>query len=140
MNIALLNTTICTGGPGTYNLRSIGLNEARSLVQYGGGDESSALEVTSFVGHESTAQIMQTLLGIPVSMNRAQFKHDAATVALCFKLNGRPEEGKILTAEEIETIGYEWFEMGFQPSASGEDPFDFPQHALARKLFPDAKD
>ncbi|MCL2869812.1 YddF family protein, partial [Candidatus Saccharibacteria bacterium] len=60
----------------------------------------------SAVGHESTAQVLTTLLGITVPMNRIQFRQAAGQVALVFKLNGRPEEGKVLTAEEIETIGY----------------------------------
>lgn len=29
-------------------------------------------------------------------------------IAIVFKLKGRPEEGKILTIQEIEEIGYEF--------------------------------
>ena len=112
MKIALLNTTICTGGAGTYRLDSIDLagviNCIGEALQY-------ADPITSFIGHESTAQVLSTLLEIPVAMSRAQFKHDAETSAICFKLNGRPEEGKILTALEIEEIGYEFFLMTFEP-------------------------
>ena len=108
MKVALLNTTILTGGESAYYLKSISLAEARSMVV-------PNAEVTSYIGHESTTQIMSTLLGIPVAMNRAQFKQDSETVALCFKLNGRPAEGQILTAQEIEAIGYEWFSLRMLP-------------------------
>lgn len=115
MKIALLNTTICTGGAGNYRLSSITLDDAKALINEGVQQDNGDC-ITSYIGHESTAQIMGTLLEVPVAMNRAQFRHDAGTVALCFKLNGRPEEGKILTADEIEAIGYEWFSMTFVPA------------------------
>jgi hypothetical protein len=41
-------------------------------------------------------------------MNRIEYKQELGDIALCFKLKGRPEEGKILTVEEIESIGYEF--------------------------------
>ena len=41
-------------------------------------------------------------------MNRIQFSHEKGQFALVFKLKGRPEEGKILSREEIEAIGYEF--------------------------------
>ena len=36
------------------------------------------------------------------------FSQDVGQRALVFKLNGRPEEGKILTTEEIEAIEYKF--------------------------------
>ena len=44
-------------------------------------------------------------------MKRIMYTQEVGDIALCFKLKGRPEEGKILTAEEIETIGYEFKTM-----------------------------
>ena len=51
---------------------------------------------------------MTTLLGVEVPMNRQMFIQDVGQRALVFKLNGRPEEGKILTVEDIEQIGYKF--------------------------------
>ena len=65
-------------------------------------------EILSAVGHQSTADILTTLLETEVPMNRIQFAQEKGQKALVFKLNGRPEEGKILTAEEIEAIGYKF--------------------------------
>jgi uncharacterized protein yddF len=97
--IAILNTTILTAD-GDFTLKIISLDEAKQLIQ----DK----ETLSAVGHESTAQILTELLETEVPLNRIQFKQQSGQKALCFKLNGRPQEGAILTAEEIEKIGYEF--------------------------------
>ena len=95
--VALLNTSIATSD-GSYDLETISLEEARALVADGG--------FISAIGHESTAQVMTTLLGVEVPVNRIQFAQEAGQMALVFKLNGRAPEGKILTADEIEEMGY----------------------------------
>ncbi len=100
MTLALLNTSIITS-EGLYSLKNISLEEARTLAR-------SAVELDSAIGHASTAQIMTTLLGVDVPVNRQMFAQKVGQSALVFKLNGRPEEGRILTAKEIETIGYKW--------------------------------
>lgn len=99
--LALLNTSIITN-TGAFNLEAITLEQAKSLVQRNKDDLDSA------IGHESTAQIMSELLGVEIPMNRQQFKQEKGQQALVFKLKGRPQEGVILTKEEIEAIGYEF--------------------------------
>jgi hypothetical protein len=101
MKLGILNTTILTSD-GEYSLKTISLEEARALIL---GNENNLL---SAVGHESTAQILTNLLGVEIKVNRIQFVQEAGQNALCFKLNGRPAEGKILSLEEIEEIGYEF--------------------------------
>lgn len=96
--VEILNTSIVTAD-GSYDLSAITVDEARSLVRGAGGFESA-------VGHESTAQILSTLLGVDVAMNRVQFEQKPGQIALVFKLNGRPPEGTILSAKEVEEIGY----------------------------------
>ena len=99
--LGLLNTSILTTS-GTYTLQDITLEEAQKLVS----DNTDNLD--SAIGHQSTADIMTTLLGVPVLVNRQMFCQGIGQIALVFKLNGRPEEGKILNAEEIEKIGYKF--------------------------------
>ena len=99
MKLVILNTSILTT-EGTFTLKDITLDEARNLVK-----ENNIL---SAVGHQSTADILTTLLETEVPMNRIQFAQELNQKALVFKLNGRPEEGKILTTEEIEAIGYKF--------------------------------
>lgn len=99
MKLALLNTSILTTA-GTYNLEDITLEMAKELV--------SGNELDSAIGHASTAEIMSTLLEEDIPVNRQMFQQQEGQQALVFKLSGRPEEGKILSAEEIEQIGYKF--------------------------------
>lgn len=99
--LALLNTSILTTA-GSYTLTDITLNEARRIVADNAGNIDSA------IGHQATAEIMTTLLGTDVAVNRQIFAQEVEQKALVFKLNGRPQEGKILTADEIEEIGYKF--------------------------------
>ena len=99
MKLGVLNTSILTAA-GAYELKDITLDEAKKLV--------SENEIDSAVGHASTAQIMTALLGVEIPVNRQMFVQQPGQSTLVFKLNGRPQEGKILTAEEIEQIGYKF--------------------------------
>jgi len=98
MKTAVLNTSILTSF-GEYRYTEVSLEDAREMVKRG---------VESYVGHQSTCDILKTLLGVNIPMNRAQYSQKVGDIALVFKLNGRPEEGKILTASEIEAIGYKF--------------------------------
>lgn len=103
--MALLNTTIATND-GVFQVETISLDRAKRLMSqhinvYGVG-------VDSAIGHESTAQVMTELLGFDVPVNRQQFQQQPGQLALVFKLKGRPPEGKILSSDEIEAIGYEF--------------------------------
>lgn len=97
--IAILNTSILTS-EGLFTLHSITLEGAKKLVQEN--------EILSAVGHKSTAEILTQLLGINIPVNRINFEQEPGQQALVFKLNGRPPEGEILSAEEIEAIGYKF--------------------------------
>lgn len=99
MKLAILNTSILTV-TGTFELKDITLQEAQQLVQDN--------EILSAVGHQSTADILTTLLGTEVPMNRILFEQETGQKALVFKLNGRPEEGKILTSDEIHQMGFKF--------------------------------
>lgn len=101
MKLALLNTSILTTA-GNYTLTDITLEEARQIVK------ANANNLDSAIGHASTAEIMTTLLGVDVPVNRQMFTQAVDQRAIVFKLNGRPEEGKILSAEEIGSIGYKF--------------------------------
>lgn len=95
--VALLNTSILTAD-GDYEMYTISLGKARLVLA--GNDLLSA------IGHQSTADVLTELLGQEVKMNRINFFQEVKQKAIIFKLNGRPEEGKILSRQEIEEIGY----------------------------------
>lgn len=99
--ITVLNTPILTKF-GKYQYNEISLDRAREIAQQANGFN----QLVSAVGHQSTCDILTKLLGVTIPMNRIEHKQEIGTAALIFKLKGRPEEGKILTVEEIEEIGY----------------------------------
>ena len=101
MKLALLNTSILTTA-GEYSLTDITLDEARDLVK------SNRDNLNSAIGHASTADMMTALLSVKIPINRQIFIQEVGQRALVFKLNGRPEEGKILSVEDIERIGYKF--------------------------------
>jgi|AntAceMinimDraft_17_1070374.scaffolds.fasta_scaffold42692_2 hypothetical protein len=98
--LAILNSPIITNDGG-YEVASFDLELAKKLLveDYKGNYES-------FIGHQSTAKVVSALLGIEIEANRGTYSQEAETDALIFKLNGRVPEGKILSIEEIEEIGY----------------------------------
>jgi hypothetical protein len=97
-NPTILNTSILTDF-GVYHYQQIDLFTAKQAV---------SKEFNSAVGHKSTCDVLTKLLEVEVPMNRIEYKQDLFEVALVFKLRSRPEEGKILTSEEIESIGYDF--------------------------------
>ena len=98
MKLGLLNTSIITGY-GQYNYQPLTVEDAAVMAQNSSTD--------SAIGHQSTADVMTELLGIDVPVNRQRFAQAVGQKAIVMKLNGRPPEGKILSRQEIEEIGYE---------------------------------
>lgn len=101
--IAILNTSILTSF-GSYSYEPITLAAAQALVKE---------DYLSAIGHASTAEILSELLGVEIPMNRVEYRQPISGTgaddgAIVFKLRGRPEEGKILNREEIESIGYDF--------------------------------
>lgn len=104
--IAILNTSILPSGRDHVALAvTIDPNLARRLAATG---------IRSHVGHESTARIATSLLGVEVAMDRTPWNPeyedgtgDVSAFALVIQLRGRPPEGTILSAEEVERIGYD---------------------------------
>lgn len=95
--LLMLNTTVATAD-GSYELRTVSLDEARELA--------TTHDLDSAVGHEPTAAALSGLLGRAVPVNRQQATQAAGQTALVFKLNARPPEGVMLDRAELDEIGY----------------------------------
>jgi hypothetical protein len=106
--LAILNTSILTAF-GEFRYVPVSLDDAKQIV-FSALDLAQGPDdgILSAIGHQSTAEILTELLETPIAMNRIQFAQELQQSALVFKLKGRPEEGKILSREEIEAIGYEF--------------------------------
>jgi hypothetical protein len=99
MKVTILNTSVLANY-GSYEYSPISLNDAKNLV--------TANAFQSAIGHQSTAEVLTELLEVKVVANRLEFFQTVDDIALIFKLRSRPPEGKILTSEEIEEIGYDF--------------------------------
>jgi hypothetical protein len=106
--LLLLNTSIVTT-PGLYRLSEpITKDQARWLVRWAQEDYNMNMGLgwVSSIGHQAAADILTDLLAMPISVNRIATQQQVGQVALVFKLNGRPPEGKIFTRQEVEEFGY----------------------------------
>ncbi|HWP41742.1 MAG TPA: YddF family protein [Blastocatellia bacterium] len=102
--MTLLNTSVVSEY-GTYTYKPLSLDEARELVR---AFQQPGKTIQSAIGHESTAGLLSELLGFEVPVNRMEFKQSLDDVALVFKLKQRPPEGRILSRQELDAIGYEF--------------------------------
>jgi hypothetical protein len=102
--LTILNTSILTSY-GKFSYEPLSREQARQLVrEY----QSNGWVVQSAIGHQSTADLLTMLLDYPVAVNRIEFKQTPEDVALVFRPKQRIGEGKVLTREELEGIGYEF--------------------------------
>jgi len=63
----------------------------------------------SAIGHEATAKIISSQLGISVQVNRVSIQLKAGDVLVVFQLLKRLEEGKVLTEDEMKQMPAKWF-------------------------------
>ncbi len=112
----VLNTTVvpCEG---LWDVQKCTLEYARDLT--GRKDHKGQPCFTSAVGHESTATLISTLLETAVPVNRIAVAPKVGDVLLCFKLKQRAPEGKILSVQELENLGYEFFLMELVAASRG---------------------
>ena len=102
--LTLLNTSILTVY-GTYVFEPLTLDEAKALiVEF----QKTNRKIQSVIGHQTTADLLTSLLNYRVAVNRMEFKQTVDDVALVFKLCGRTPEGRVLSREELEAVGYEF--------------------------------
>jgi len=72
--------------------------------------------VQSAIGHQGTVDALKIILPAfsdQIVLNRVEIKEPAEQVV--FKLKGRLPEGKVLSAEEIAAIGYEFWHVTITP-------------------------
>ena len=96
--IYLLNAPILTEY-GVYDFSKIDGRDVNSFLEMG---------FTSAVGHQETADLLTSLLGIPVPMNRVAIKMADGDMAIVFRLKNRLPEGTVLSEEELSKLDYEF--------------------------------
>lgn len=58
----------------------------------------------SFIGHEATAKLIETLCGIKVEVNRKELKLSPGDCLLVVQIKTRLPEGKVLSSEELNDL------------------------------------
>jgi hypothetical protein len=102
--LTLINTSVLTSY-GNYSYESFTLEQVKKILR---DYQVNGEAVQSAIGHQSTAELLTTLLEFPVAVDRMEYKQMVGDVAVVFKLKSRAPEGKVLSLEEIEEIGYEF--------------------------------
>jgi hypothetical protein len=103
-HVHLLNTTIVPpGADGLWRVVEVDISYIMHILSWLGHSGAWGF-LHSHIGHESTAAIASELLREKVDVDRRPW--DGAGIGVAIQLNGRPPEGKILSREEVEAIGY----------------------------------
>lgn len=97
--VYVLNSPILTDY-GTYEYEELSEEEATQKLQ--------SAEVRSAVGHQGTADAITAITGVQVPMNRQAIVMKTGEEAIVVKVNGRLPEGKILSAEELRSLGFKF--------------------------------
>jgi hypothetical protein len=100
--VLFLNAAVLTA-EGDFSYEKVTLCAVHQLLKAVDGN------IVSAIGHQATADMVSTILGINVPMNRISVEQDHGQVAVVFKPRKRLPEGKILSVSEIEEIGYDFF-------------------------------
>jgi len=87
--------------PARLYVAEIDVEKARDFVE--------TYTVESAIGHESTAQIVSEILGIPIPAIRRMITLKQGDSLLVFQLLKRLPEGVVLSKEEIQQLPYKFF-------------------------------
>ena len=99
----LLNAPICHTPDIRYTTTRISRETALKLAAIA----ASKGKLNSAIGHDGTAQIMTALLDMPIPVSRISMQYEPGDSAIALQLRTRQPEGVVLTAEQVEAIGYD---------------------------------
>jgi len=68
----------------------------------------------SAIGHEATAKIITTQLGVNVPVNRVSIRLNQGDTLIVYQLLKRLEEGKILSEDEMRQMPAKWYVVTLQ--------------------------
>lgn len=98
----LLNAPICHTPGLRYTTSILGRDAARIMVH----NAAARGKLVSAIGHDGAAQVLGTILAREVPVSRITMNYTAGDSALALQLKQRQPEGVVLTAEQVEEIGY----------------------------------
>ena len=86
--------------PATVKVTEVSEEEVKRVIANG---------FTSAIGHDATAKIISTRLGVQVPVNRVAIQLKPGDLLLVFQLLTRLPEGKVLNEEEMKQVAAKWF-------------------------------
>jgi hypothetical protein len=98
-----LNAPICHTPNLAYRTRRLTREEAIKLAAVA----VSKGEAVSAIGHDGSAAVLSTLLDQHIAVSRVSMSYQPGDSAICLQLRSRQPEGVVLTAEQVEAIGYD---------------------------------
>ncbi len=100
-SLSMLNTD--TDKEINVSVREVELEEVKNVLK------SNSFE--SAVGHQSTAEILSSLLELEIPVNRVNIQLSDRDVLYVFQMLMRLPEGKVLSAEEIKALPYKFVKV-----------------------------
>jgi len=94
--VYVLNSPVLTNW-GTYKFMPIDVENAKQRLKAG---------YVSAIGHEGTAKLLSTILGMEVPVNRIQIQIQPGDDAIVFQVLQRLPEGAVLTEEQLKKVPY----------------------------------
>ena len=98
-------------------IKAISVEEAKKILQW---ELDHNRTFVSCVGHEPTAKLMSTLLGIEIPFNRISVKLQTWDTLLVFQLLQRLPEGVVLNEDALNSIQHKWFRVEVLPEWAGD--------------------
>jgi len=71
-------------------------------------------QFVSAIGHEATAKIVTSRIGVSVQVNRISIQLKPSDILVVFQLLTRLPEGKILTEDEMKQVQAKWYVVTLQ--------------------------
>jgi len=87
-------------GPATIKVFEVTVFDVKDIIKDG---------FVSAIGHEATAKIISTQLGVQVPVNRISIKLTSGDVLVVYQLLTRLPEGKVLNEEEMKQVQAKWY-------------------------------
>ena len=86
--------------PASIRVTEVTVDDVKRVVAQG---------FVSAIGHDATAKIISTQLGVQVPVNRVAIQLKPGDLLLVFQLLARLPEGKILSVDEMKQMPAKWF-------------------------------
>jgi len=86
--------------PTTIKVTEASEDEVRRILNQG---------FISAIGHEATAKIVSSRLGVSVQVNRVSIQLKPSDILVVFQLLTRLPEGKVLSEEEMRNVQARWY-------------------------------